>query len=186
MSGPVADCYDVRVVRRGEGSRWVLRDLPGVAELERRLEDISKHRYPTWAPGVDNLQDDVARLTRKLFDLDQFDTYSPADEITEETTDEEYDRLYARWEENFKLLDSDDGDAMLIVFDAMGWDVRDENGNVLMALDYIGRQVVCVAKGLKGSPPDPGGVTREALEDWETTLAAEAEQFRRRRRGGGR
>jgi hypothetical protein len=105
-------------------------------------------------------------------------------------TDEEYEAACDRWEQHFALLSAygDDEAKMVAVFEAMGWDVTDPDagGDVLLAVDRLGRQLVCAIKGLAGArlPGAPMSEERAKVEAeaWGSDLAAEAERFRGKRR----
>jgi hypothetical protein len=162
-------------------ARYVLRDLPGVADLEARLKRIEVDPSGAWSKLRDGLQRDVDTLSRRLFDLTDAETGHKADYSL---SDADGRKSYDRWEQNFKCLYGGD-DVLIFVLDAMGWDVVDEAGQVLRSFHYLDRQIVCVAKGLRGRAP-PTDLQELELADvaeaWGDSLAEEAARFRARRR----
>lgn len=179
----------------------VLRDLPGVPAFEQRLADIQAHPFPRWAAGCDDLGEDADELTRSLFALDHVHTlfFSDFDWENAEGEPEDIEREAEQWEQNFALLGDwayawtidasftdwtlPDEESALVVFDAMGWDVRGPDGHALRCLALIGRQLICVAKGLRGELGTGGRhVSLKDLASWEASLAEEAERFQRKAR----
>jgi hypothetical protein len=154
--------------------RFVLRDLPGVAELEARLQCIERHPSKDWAPEADGLGESVDRISRSLFGITE----------TETRLDGGADDATLGWELNFAFLYGEDHAATELIFDAMGWDILGQDDDWLLCLHSLSRQIVCVAKGLKGhlpgAEPDEASLARMA-NDWGASLAAQAERFRRGR-----
>src|SRR5207244_3802539 len=52
---------------------FVLRDLPGVAQLEARMARVYSHPYPSFHAEHDGLQDHVASVAKSLFGIDEND-----------------------------------------------------------------------------------------------------------------
>jgi hypothetical protein len=169
--------------------RYILRDLPGVAELEHRLRQIDADPSGAWSKLRDGLDRDVDLLSRRHFGITQAETQY---QFAYSLPYEENATAQARWEEHFYCLDGwrdEDEAAMLLILDAMGWDVTDGAGRVIDSLRYFGRQIVCAAKGLKGRLPDTAPDETELAANthvWARQLAAEAAKFQERRRGARR
>jgi hypothetical protein len=137
-------------------AKYVLRDLPGVAELEARLQRIEEHPNPEWAPEIDGLQDHVDRVSSRLFG------------ITEEDIGLSFD------------LDENPGLEEAIA--SLGWDLCDAAGEPLLALPYLVTQIMCATDGKAGRLPD-APISDEEVEarskDWEAQIKAEAAKFKR-------
>lgn len=162
-------------------ARYVLRHLPGVAALERRLERMYDHPNPLWAPEYDGLREDVDALSRRLFGIGCSDTCNP-EILPDDASDAEWDASDDKWDEQFALLtlDDDDEGPLIAQFAELGWDVCDEAGEVMLALAELGRQIIVVAKGLAGHQPDAPISDEDAkaqAKDWGSQLAAEAAKF---------
>jgi hypothetical protein len=169
----------------------VLRDLPGVAELERGLNVPGRQLDPEW----DDLDDRIHALGIRLFGISEDDTYyrpsgepdamgqlhwAPADH-----------QAWDEWEKHFAFLDEDEIDEEQdeAFWQAVGWNVTDEDGFWLSILDYWGRQIVCIAKrlhprarlSLTGNDPFVPPTLEEARRDaeaWGANLAEEARRFK--------
>jgi hypothetical protein len=167
-------------------SLFVLRGLPGVAELEARLERIEAHPSPLWAPEADGLGDAVDLLSMRLFGISNADTdYQPDANLSAEAVC----RAWDSWEQNFALIDAwtdAEVEAAGIVWRALGWDCKDAHGNEMLSVVHLGRQMVCAAKGLcghlPGAPKSDHQIAAEAAA-WEQSMLKDAERFRRARRG---
>jgi hypothetical protein len=169
-------------------TRFVLRELPGVAELEARLQRIEDHPNPEWAPEADGLEKAVDALSKRLFGITYDDTLYEDDE---ELSDEENLRAFDAWRLHFQFLYLDDEDervekAVDLIWDAMGWDCTGGDGRYLLAYGQVARQLVCATKGLcghlPGTPRSDAEIVADA-EEWGEKLAREAAK---RRPGGGR
>jgi hypothetical protein len=165
-----------------EAAKYVLRDLPGVRELEDRLERIDAHQNPEWAPERDGLDEAVERLARRLFGIGFDDTRFDPDLDRSEA---EIEAEWRRWELNFACLhpmDEDEDEAAAKVFLAMGWDVTDVNGLDMLVLEHIGRELICATKGLRGHLPGVSvPLTAAEEKGLEARLKAEADKFRKGR-----
>lgn len=164
--------------------RFILRELPGVAEMEDHLKRAEADPSGSWSKLRDGLNEKTDALSVRLFGLAVADTHYP--EATGED-DEAWNRSFHRWEDNFACLNpTADGWAVtILILDAAGWDITDGKGKPLAILDYIGRQLVCVAKGLKGRQPGEVSADDEPLFDAaavEKALAADAVAFKLRKR----
>jgi hypothetical protein len=141
-----------------------------------------------WCPEKDGLAEDVEALSRRLFGITDDDTTHEAEAFWDEDRRE---REWNRWEENFALLyaEGDEAEAQMIkVFRLGGWDVTDpiERDAPLLALDHLGRQLVCAIKGLRGARLPGAPLTDEqaakVAKDWGAALAADASRFTSKRR----
>lgn len=164
--------------------RFILRELPGIAEMEDHLKRAAADPSGSWSKLRDGLDQKADALSVRLFGLTVADTNYPEDTGEDEA---HWDRSFHRWEDNFACLNpTDDGWAVtILIFDAAGWDITDGQGRPLAIMDYLGRQLVCVAKGLKGRHPGEAAADDEPLFDAaaiEKALAAEAVAFKLRRR----
>src|ERR1039458_2322339 len=103
-------------------SRFVLRNLPGVAELEARLQRIEDHPNPHWAPELDGLAGTVDRLSDRLFGITDDDTDYKWDE---DLSEEENNSAFDEWERHFEAYcaTADEDEAVVaagrIIWDAM-------------------------------------------------------------------
>lgn len=171
-------------------AKRVLRDLPGVAELEARLTRIANHKSPLWTPDGDYLHEDVDRLSRELFGLTESDTYFDEDVEAAGLSEDLVEEAWDRWEAHFAVLGEENehfflrkpASNSLVAWEAMGWDVSDGGGREMWATALLGRQIVALAKGLR----KPGHSLQRALTDDETQeiearLTAEAAKFRPKR-----
>lgn len=163
----------------------LVRDLPGVAELEARLHAHYADKNSAWSPERDALAADSADLSRRLFGLADDDTEFDDAWVEEggRFAGEDWATAYDRWEEHFALLRLGNEAGARIVFEAMGWDVTDGRGEDLLSLDLIGRPLVCAAKGLLGRLPG-SEITDQEAEDrakaWGDRLAKAAQDFKSR------
>lgn len=141
-------------------AKYVLRDLPGVAELEERLARIAAHPNPQWAPDADGLLDEVDRVSRRQFGLALTDMEDWEPE-PEENLD--FDEAFAR---------------------DFGWDVADGRGKRLQSFAYLAAPIIYASRGLKGHLPDPASeapLSEKEVSAVEARLAAEAAKFRPKR-----
>ncbi len=188
-------------------ARFILRDLPGVADIERSFANPNRH----WAKENDDLGQRIDMVSVALFGITDADTEFEFTEaylrhhypwtfpdydrvkLRKTTSDamqsfNHEDELYKAWELHFRVMDLAD-QARLPLFEALGWDVLDETGSPLWCLDVFGRQIIAATKGLRGKLPDDGAA--EALQDTreearaavdlaalEQRLAREAAAFR--------
>lgn len=156
--------------------RYVLRNLPGIKEVEALLARIQAHPNPAWAPERDALDDLVERVSLTLFGMGQDDYLPRSEEAPEGATQEEFLAWATRWNEHFAFLDyypDDDEDeeaadrAERLIWNAMGWDVTDGHGGLLPCLGYFERQIVCTTKGLRGRLPGTPMSEDEARDEAE-------------------
>jgi hypothetical protein len=136
--------------------KYVLRNLPGVAALEARLQRIEAHPNPEWAPEVDGLQDAIDRLARSLFG----------------TTEDEI----GMW------VDVDEDDSpYLAALAEFGWDLTDGSGKTLLAFYCLATPLAFATDGKAGRLPDAPPSDSEIAarsKDWEASLRREAGRFR--------
>jgi len=134
--------------------RFVLRELPGVIELEDRLRTIQRHPNPSLAPELDGLDEAVDQLSRRLFDIDAADTQF--DEARDWPEELDYEAALAGWEAHFEVAEVSQGDPAeyeRLIWSLLGWDVADAHGLPLLCVAYLDRQMTCASKGLLGRPP---------------------------------
>lgn len=160
--------------------RYVLRDLPGVSEVEELLKKIEAHPNPAWAPENDNLPKISDRVSQRLFGITQDETWLDDADISED----DWGDAWEAWESNFRFAQEyfDDGgddaaqDAKELEISAlMGWDVTDGTGNILNSLGQFQRQIICASKGMRGRLPDAEMTDEETLvmaERWGQSLRA--------------
>lgn len=185
----------------------ILRDLPGIAEVERIVSQ----------PGAGWREDDpkrvalIDRVSVSLFGITQGDTerVPPAydDFLTEDDrlalkhlallgtgnrfryAEAPYDQAVAEhdeWEANFDVLyddaDPDDGEFWRI----LGVDVTDGSGEDLHCLHNFSRQLIVSAKGLlPGALFTPDGSGKRGSPDahaWGAALERAAQEFKARKR----
>ncbi len=156
-----------------------LRDLPGIADIERRMNLPNAQ----WAPENDNLKEDIDKVSRRLFGIAESDT----DYLWRaDLSSDENSKAFDAWELNFRLAYVVFEDAEP-VWRALGWDISDGEGNPLTCAWEFDRQIICAAKGLRGHQPileaaNDEAASEEALrsaESWAEGLAREAKRFRR-------
>lgn len=160
--------------------RYVLRNLPGIDEVEALLRKIEAHPNPAWAPENDQLPKVVERVSLQLFGITADDTELDFEHLP----DDEWQSAMDQWDEHFQfaecyfegLGDDNEQDAVeLGIWDSLGWDVTNGSGAILDCLIYFRRQIVCAAKGLKGRLPNEEPSEEEAMdaaERWASTLLA--------------
>jgi hypothetical protein len=167
-------------------TRFVLRQLAGVADLEARLQRIEEHPNPEWAPDNQGLEAHANIVSERLFGLIEEETRLTWWDVQhEEGAAAEFERRLDEYERHFRFIYDTDDAAKAIIWDAMGWDVTDGAGERLRCLPYLARQMVCATKGLKGRLPDAAATdsdVAEQAEKWGDSLAAEAARFKRGRR----
>jgi hypothetical protein len=142
-------------------AKYVLRELPGVAEMEARLARIEAHPSPLWAPEADNLGDDVDALVLNLFGLSHVAIFG---------------------DENSKPVTEADLTPIKDGFDGAGWDVTDGAGKDLRIMSRIGLTMALVACGLAGQVRDAAAgraLTDTEAQGIEARLSAEVAKFRR-------
>jgi len=157
-----------------EPAKYVLRDLPGVAELEDLLRRIAAEKNPAWTPLRDGLQDKIDRLSRSLFGITQEETDLPPPAFASGIIG--FDARYEAWIDEFY-----DGEEPVDPA-ALGWDLNDAAGEELKCADYFYDQIVAAHKGLMGRLPGAQKSDAEIAKDskeWEARLRAEAGKFKR-------
>lgn len=122
-----------------------LRDQPGVAPLERQVEQHGWTEEP---------EERAHELSRQLFGIKDDDTRPRPDGggvwiggwITPDIGDLVRLKI-AQWESHFEVerMLRDDADAY---WASRGWDVTDGHGKSLAVMTYLVRPLVCVVKGL--------------------------------------
>ncbi len=156
--------------------RYVLRDLPGMSEIDALVQTIKAHPNPLWAPEIDQLPVALDRVSRRLFGITKSETDFDDDDAYDDLPADEWNEKSAAWDEHFDFAEYYDEDlgseaeqeaAELAIWESMGWDVTDGAGNKSAHFEYFYRQIICAAKGLKGRLPD--GEMTEA----ESALSAE-------------
>jgi len=156
--------------------RIVFRHLRGLDELMALEAVIHRHPNPLWAPEVDHRQPLVDRLSKAWFGITESDTQF---EDTEDLDEEAWDAAMYHWEAYFDFdeitfVDAETDDQNeLMIWDMLGWDCRDADGELHPLVCHFKRQMVCAAKGLRGRLPnaDPGEeeITK-AAEEWAKAL----------------
>jgi hypothetical protein len=160
--------------------RYVLRDLPGVAELEARLHRINAHPNPLWAPEADRLDEDVDYLSDWLFGITWADSFPSSWDFPDLTKREIVHRAY-ELDQHFAFLDYEDEHQNPQVWAKLGWDITGKDGKPLLCLEKFDRQMVCSSHQIGGAKPLEQ-LAHVAAEEWAQGLAEQAEAFRRRKR----
>lgn len=163
-------------------AKYVLRDFPGIQDIERRVSLPNA----SWAPENDTLQSDKDHLSNLLFGTTEEDTWFG---WRSDLSSDEYNRQLDAWELNFKLS-YEEWEAQQPVWELMDWDLTDGNGEPLECAWNFDRQIICATKGLRGHLPNIAEVLasnentklEDAAENWASSLAKEAAGFRRARR----
>ena len=160
--------------------RYVLRNLPGIDEVEALLRKIEAHPNPAWAPENDQLPKVVERVSLQLFGITSADTELDYEHLPSGEWESENDR----WEQNFHFAEyyfevpGDDSEQDAVergIWESLGWDVTNGSGEMLDCLYHFQRQIICAAKGLKGRLPNEEPSEEEAAdaaERWARTLLA--------------
>jgi hypothetical protein len=68
----------------------------------------------------------------------------------------------------------------IAAFEAAGWDVTDNRRRPLRVLDHLVLQLWLAIRGVAGTLPFAAEPGPDRHDDWGSTLASEAERFRRR------
>jgi hypothetical protein len=124
-------------------AKYVLRNLPGVADLEARVARIEAHANPEWAPDIDGLWDHVDEVSGRLFSLKASELEDGVAEDAEET------------------------EFCAIVAQELGWDLTGSDGKRLMCFEYLAAPIIYASRGLKGRMPDQPMSDEEAASDAE-------------------
>jgi hypothetical protein len=154
--------------RRVTDAIYVLRNLPGIVEVEQLLERAEQHQNPLWAPELDRAKALVHDVSRRIFGLSEQDTEWSLRAIRAGFED------YNEWEDHFWAESGGDRDVS-----ELGWDVTDGQGEDLRCLPYFHRQIVCVAEELLGPSPNISGVSNEV---WQERLTDEVAKWRSEKR----
>lgn len=157
--------------------KYVLRDLPGVADLEAILDRCQEHPNPKWAPARDEAEVLAARLSRTHFGLTIDETRYQPNHLLKGYENEHND---IAWEHVFEFLTLPFEDQAEVWGD-LGWDVRRADGAPLRSLEFLGRQIVAAALGIAGHEPGEGELSPPEQQDIEARLRAEAAKFRPKR-----
>ena len=156
-----------------EPSTWILRDLPGVGELEALLGRIAAHPNPEWAPERDVLDAAVTSLTQVLFG------FTP-DERQAKAEEEEVDEL----DSLFSPISDLSGAQLISIMETGGWDVTDGAGQAMRCAEYLALEIIAATTGFIGSPPTSESLrSRVAPDAWGAALEAEARAFRSKPKG---
>lgn len=145
----------------------ILRNLPGVAEIEALLVKAKAHPSFKWSDYWIEAQKQASQVGKRLFGLSAEDTEWTEDDLEEEGLSR------PAWEA--MIRDNDPAD--------LGWDISDGKGGTLLAVDLLRRQLVLV--GLDedghefGEEPTEEEIEADA-EDAAEKLKAEVETWRRR------
>lgn len=147
-------------------ARYVLRDLPGVADLERLLTGCDQHPNPLWAPANERASRLADQIALDLFGI----------------TDDDVPR------EHIDALD-DNPEAAELLAQALGWGISDRVGETLMCFAWLAGPLIYASRGFGGHLPDPDRTASVAA--WEIGLRQAAEAYRstkldRSRNGGKR
>lgn len=124
------------------GEPVVFRDVPGVADIERRLHDEQANRL--MKPEIEQLAVDIDRMSLTLFGVTRGQTYYEAQPHADRPAYEE------DWEQRFTFLD-DIWEEELAYWEAAGLDMSDGEGEPLLCVDVFGRQIVCAVLGIHRS-----------------------------------
>jgi hypothetical protein len=144
---------------RQQAARFVLRDMPGVMELEALLQGDAPRNW-LWDPEREKASALCERVTRELFGL----------------RDDDLDESFVEGaEENLE--------AMAALATVLGWDLTDGAGERLECFGWLAPALVYAARGFGGHLPDPDRTA--SVVSWEHRIRAEAEAFRAAKRKGG-
>lgn len=158
--------------------KFVLRSLPGVAELEAILDRCELHPNPKWAPARDEADALAAKLSRQHFGMTEAETRYQKNHLLRAHENEHNESV---WEFDFDFLRRPFG-RQLGDWEGLGWDVRRSDGGPMRALEFLGRQIIAATLEIAGHLPDEAGeLSDEAKQGIETQLRADAERFRRGR-----
>ncbi len=159
-----------------DAPKYILRDLPGVADFAALLNKVDEHPNPNWAPEFDLIMPTALRLQRDLFGLTDGETRGYG--LRGEAVD--------RWDAHFDDLDGE-VETIIAAMLELGWDVTDGQGDRFEPFLYLDRAIVCAAKGLAGRLPDAPISDEEAearATGWAASLEAEAANFHSKSRKG--
>jgi hypothetical protein len=167
---------------QGLSPTYVLRNLPGIAEIEALLVAAERHPNPNWAPERERAQARIEPTSRRLFGITADDTAY----VDEPALDEfENARLYEDWEDLLGKMAYAERDEIAGAWREIRWDVWDATGRPLLCLEYFVRQIITVTMGQGGHLPGVRVELNEQQEqDLEARLRAEVEQHRRTAKPG--
>lgn len=146
----------------------VLRDIPGIAEIEARLSEEDAGRL--MRPEIEELRKDIDLLSLRLFGATASQTdYRSLPWDTRPASEDE-------WEAHFEFLEYefDEEDDFWSAFEV---DVTDGAGEQLLCIDVLGRQLVCA---LKQVHPIASLLFVEGQGKNQEQIDAEAEAWARR------
>ncbi len=139
-------------------AKYVLRDLPGVADLEARLRRIEEHPNPNWAPELDGLSEEIDRVAKRLFGL-----------TTEQVGAE---------------VPLDENPQLIGILEEKGWDLNGRDGQPMLCLAAFAAPLFAVAAGVGGHFPDQANqepLSEKEASALEARLAADRAKFRPKR-----
>jgi len=161
----------------------ILRNLPGVAEIEALLVKAKAHPSFKWSDYWLDAEKLASQVGKRLFGLSAEDTkWKPPD--AEDGWDCE-----GAWEDEF--LDYDEvsygrgGRPKDYALADLGWDISDGSGGDLMAAELLYRQLVLVHFDIAGHEYGAKPSEEELQADAEAAagkLEADVEAWRRKRR----
>lgn len=162
--------------------KYILRELPGVAEVETILIECQSHPNPLWAPRRDDAYALAERISARFFGFTMKDTIL---EVPYGTKPMEAREMKAAWEADYEdwLAGDNRQDAELIAdWEDDGWDVTDGAGSTLLALEFFGRPIRAALLGYGGRMPDearPDDDIASETAGWGEKLASDAAKFKR-------
>ena len=142
----------------------------GLDRLAALQAIIDKHPNPEWAPEVDQRQPLVDDLSKRWFGITETETQFTDDPAL---SDEQHDAAFYAWEAHFAFAEIQFADAKtddeneLLIWDMLGWECRDGDGDPHPLLVHFQRQMICATRGLRGRMPDA------EMSDEEVTSSAE-------------
>lgn len=167
---------------------YVLRDLPGIAEIEPVAKAWHLDKNREWSKHFDDFNERLDVISKRLFGITEDDAY-----YSEPLPDEDMASWRERqdeWEERVDWLDDvawpDTPEIILNTLKFIhGWDVCDADGKVLACAPFFVTQIFVASQGWRGRLPGAPVSEAEMLESverFEDKMLAEAEEFRRQRR----
>jgi hypothetical protein len=168
--------------------RLVLRELPGVMDIERRLALPNAN----WTPENDDLDERCDILSMRYFGVTEKNTMFewPELDLDDEAGDAAARKACAAWETHFEFL-YHSFEQTAVIWAAGGCDVTDGEGEPMQSLYKFGRQIIAAlrellpdarlptAEDVTGPPKLTDLEIEKGLAGWEQQLAEEAGRFRR-------
>lgn len=119
----------------------LLRDLPGVREIEELCWNPENLDPPR---AIDTFSK-IDVISARLFGIWETDTY--LEELPENPSEAAL-AAHEEWEAHFSPCYYEYEDEVVTLWNALGWDLSNENGEELFCAEHFSRQIIAAIKGL--------------------------------------